>query len=203
MAIDFGHPPRALFLWLRFRRYHVQRHLFGSAQITIGIVTPTRSSVSRRCRSSMWRTGLPSSSMTRRPRRRPGLGGGAVFFEADDQHAGLHFELMEADDAPVQRHVLAGDADEAPLDPAIANEPGGNELGGVAGDGKADSLRGGNDRRVDADHPPARSTSGPPELPGFRAASVWITLSTSRPAPVRNERARLLTTPAVTVYWNP
>src|SRR6478735_6602228 len=45
--------------------------------------------------------------------------------------------------------------------------------------------------------------SGPPELPGLRAASVWMMLSMSRPVLERNDRARLLMTPAVTVYWNP
>src|SRR5262249_59532774 len=45
------------------------------------------------------------------------------------------------------------------------------------------------------------SASAPPELPGFSAASVWITSSTSRPAePLRvgRDRPRALTTPAVT-----
>ena len=35
---------------------------------------------------------------------------------------------------------------------------------------------------------PRRSTSGPPELPGLSAASVWMTLSMSRPV-VRAQRA--------------
>ncbi len=47
---------------------------------------------------------------------------------------------------------------------------------------------------------PAAVTNGPPELPGFNAASVWITLSISRPERVRSERPRALTTPAVTVH---
>ncbi len=47
---------------------------------------------------------------------------------------------------------------------------------------------------------PAALTSGPPELPGLSAASVWITLSISRPERVRSERPRALTTPAVTVH---
>ena len=45
------------------------------------------------------------------------------------------------------------------------------------------------------------SASAPPELPGFRAASVWITSSISRPAlalRVGRDRPRALTTPAVT-----
>jgi hypothetical protein len=50
---------------------------------------------------------------------------------------------------------------------------------------------------------PAESTSGPPELPGLSAASVWITSSISRPEYERNDRPSALTTPAVTVDWNP
>ena len=50
---------------------------------------------------------------------------------------------------------------------------------------------------------PRELTSGPPELPGFNAASVWMILSMSRPELARNERPSALTTPAVTVYWNP
>ena len=46
-------------------------------------------------------------------------------------------------------------------------------------------------------------TSGPPELPGLSGASVWITSFTWRPASERSVRPRALTTPAVTVYWNP
>ncbi len=45
------------------------------------------------------------------------------------------------------------------------------------------------------------SARAPPELPGFSAASVWITSSISRPAPalrVGRDRPRALTTPAVT-----
>jgi hypothetical protein len=34
---------------------------------------------------------------------------------------------------------------------------------------------------------PARLRSGPPELPGFGAASVWITPSISRPVRARSE----------------
>src|SRR2546425_2700514 len=50
---------------------------------------------------------------------------------------------------------------------------------------------------------PRASTSGPPEFPGFSAASVWITSSISRPPTERNERPSALTTPAVTVLWKP
>ena len=47
---------------------------------------------------------------------------------------------------------------------------------------------------------PEAATSGPPELPGLSAASVWITLSINRPDRVRNDRPSALTTPAVTVH---
>ena len=47
---------------------------------------------------------------------------------------------------------------------------------------------------------PRELTSGPPELPGFRAASVCKTSSISRPDWARSERPRALMTPAVTVH---
>ena len=50
---------------------------------------------------------------------------------------------------------------------------------------------------------PAESTSGPPELPGLSAASVWMMLSSRRPVALRIERPSALTMPAVTVCWNP
>src|ERR1700737_4473081 len=46
-------------------------------------------------------------------------------------------------------------------------------------------------------------TSGPPELPGLSAASVWITSSMVRPLTERIERPSAETTPAVTVDSNP
>ena len=50
---------------------------------------------------------------------------------------------------------------------------------------------------------PRESTSGPPEFPGFSAASVWMTLSIRRPERARSDRPRALTTPAVTLAWKP
>ena len=50
---------------------------------------------------------------------------------------------------------------------------------------------------------PCESTSGPPELPGFKAASVWMMSSMSRPERERSERPSALTTPVVTVVWKP
>ncbi len=46
-------------------------------------------------------------------------------------------------------------------------------------------------------------TSGPPELPGLSAASVWITSSMVRPLTERIERPSADTTPAVTVDSKP
>ena len=46
-------------------------------------------------------------------------------------------------------------------------------------------------------------TSGPPELPGFSAASVWMMSSISRPDRARSERPRPLMIPAVAEWSNP
>ena len=50
---------------------------------------------------------------------------------------------------------------------------------------------------------PRVETSGPPELPGLSAASVWTTPSMSRPLCERMVRPSALTTPEVTVAWKP
>ena len=50
---------------------------------------------------------------------------------------------------------------------------------------------------------PREDTSGPPELPGLSAASVWITSSISRPVRARSERPSAEMTPAVTVDSKP
>ena len=50
---------------------------------------------------------------------------------------------------------------------------------------------------------PDDATSGPPELPGFSAASVWITSSIRRPCRERSDRPSAETTPAVTVDSKP
>ncbi len=46
---------------------------------------------------------------------------------------------------------------------------------------------------------PRELTSGPPELPGLSAASVWMISSINRPDRARMERPSALTMPAVTV----
>ncbi len=50
---------------------------------------------------------------------------------------------------------------------------------------------------------PAEEASAPPELPGFSAASVWITSSIGRPDRLASVRPSAETTPAVTVAWKP
>ena len=48
---------------------------------------------------------------------------------------------------------------------------------------------------------PREETSGPPELPGLSAASVWMMSSISRPLRARKERPSADTTPVVTVEF--
>jgi hypothetical protein len=50
---------------------------------------------------------------------------------------------------------------------------------------------------------PVVATSGPPELPGLSAASVWMTSSMHRPLRARKDRPSAETTPAVTVDSKP
>ena len=50
---------------------------------------------------------------------------------------------------------------------------------------------------------PRESTSGPPELPGFRGAVCWMTFSIRRPSRLRSARPRALRTPVETVESNP
>ena len=50
---------------------------------------------------------------------------------------------------------------------------------------------------------PREFSSGPPELPGLSAASVWITSGISRPVLARMLRPSALTMPAVTVCSKP
>ncbi len=50
---------------------------------------------------------------------------------------------------------------------------------------------------------PALSSSGPPELPGLIAASVWITPATSRNSVVGSSRPSALTIPCVSVRCKP
>ena len=50
---------------------------------------------------------------------------------------------------------------------------------------------------------PEESISGPPELPGLMAASVWITPATSRPVLVTISRSRAEMMPVVRLRGSP
>lgn len=50
---------------------------------------------------------------------------------------------------------------------------------------------------------PRELSNGPPEFPGFSAASVWMTSGIRRPVLARMLRPSALTMPAVTVCSNP
>ena len=101
-----------------------------------------------------------------------GAAGGTAGFDARDEHAVLRRQMVEPDNAAMNGHVLPDHADPTAANPPLFDEPSGDKFRRVAGDGKTNSLRRKNDRRVHADDFAARITSGPPEFPGFNAASV-------------------------------
>ena len=81
-------------------------------------------------------------------------------------------EVVVTHEPAVKRHDLSIQTDVAAAHAAIFDQLPGDEFSGVDGDGETDSLRGEDDSGVDADHLTARVDQGPPELPGFKAASV-------------------------------
>ena len=99
-----------------------------------------------------------------------------------------------------QRRGRADQAEVGAAHPAVTHQGGDDPAGGgVHRDGKAEAHPG--HGGVDAHQAAWLSASAPPELPGLRAASVWITSSTRRaaaPLRVGSDRPRALTTPAVT-----
>src|SRR5947209_4588026 len=72
----------------------------------------------------------------------------AVLFYRYNQHPGFEWQIIKPDHAAMQRYILPSDADVAAPNSSIANQPSGNELGGVAGDRKAHALRWSNHRGV-------------------------------------------------------
>lgn len=78
-------------------------------------------------------------------------GGGAAGLDLDDHHASVGGEVVEADDPPLQGDVLPAEADVAAFDAAEAEKLGGDEDGGVTGDGETEALCGADDGGVDAD----------------------------------------------------
>jgi hypothetical protein len=89
---------------------------------------------------------------------------GTAWLNCHDENPAFSIQVMKADDSPRQLHVLARDPEETATDLSILDQSARDELG-----------------RIDADRimavltpmtSPCELTSGPPELPGFNAASV-------------------------------
>ena len=156
---------------------------------------PIRSSPSSRCRSSTPRTGTPSIATTRSSARRPARAAGESPMTSTTSTARVAADQRR--DPRRQRPRAAGDADPRAAHAAVAHQGGDDPARGrVDRDRQAEADAG--DRGVDADDSPGPSTSAPPELPGFSAASVWMTSSIMRVA-VRSragsERPSAETTP--------
>src|SRR5262249_17355528 len=75
-----------------------------------------------------------------------------VLFDADDKHAARDRQLMAANQHAMHRRVLAGYSNVASPDFAVFDKPSCDELSRIDRDRKTDSLRGKNDRRIDANH---------------------------------------------------
>ena len=111
-----------------------------------------------------------------------------VRFDGKHQHAALNGQIVVADRAAVQLHVLSGHADVTPPDLAIFDEPAGDVFRGVDRDGKTDSLRRQNYRRVDADDFAARIDERTSGIAGVQR-SVGLDDVVDKPAGARPEGA--------------
>src|ERR1043165_101703 len=80
----------------------------------------------------------------------------AVLVHLDDEDAMLDLQMIKPDDAARQRNVLPGETYIAAADAPVFYQTPGDELRGVDGNRKADSLRRKDDSRVDADDFAAR-----------------------------------------------
>ena len=80
-------------------------------------------------------------------------------------------QLVPAGQRLINCRILAGDAEVTASNASLLDQPARHELGSLASDRKTDALRGGDDRGV-PDNLAAAINSGPPEFPGFSAASV-------------------------------
>ena len=101
-----------------------------------------------------------------------GNDGGIVFAFAHDERAVIHRQAHFFLQFVVDHHIA--EAEERPADAAVFFDIVEVAPRGVHGDREADALRAGDDRGVHADDAAVASTSGPPELPGLIAASVWM-----------------------------
>ena len=134
----------------------------------------------------------------------PGACRGAVRVDRDDAHAVRLAEFVEAHDATIDRDGLAGDARGS----RAASRPcriscGMTQCAMSIATAKQIACA---PRMIAVLTPitsPRELSSGPPELPGLSAASVWITSGISRPVLARMLRPSALTMPAVTVCSKP
>src|ERR1051326_7807629 len=90
--------------------------------------------------------------------------------------------------APVHFHVLPGNTDVTAPDLAILDEPAGDMLRRIDGNGEADSLRGQNHRRVDTDDFPARVDERPAGIAGIQPG-VGLDYIVDQPSRLRAKRA--------------
>src|SRR5690242_16055194 len=75
--------------------------------------------------------------------------GRTSWLDAGHQDAVGHRQMMEPDDPGMNGNVLPGHADPTAPNAAFLDQPGGDELRRIAGDGKTNSLRRQNDRSID------------------------------------------------------
>ena len=125
---------------------------------------------------------------------------GTAGFNSRHEHAEIRREPVKPHDPPMDGNVLANDPDPTAADATFPDQPCRHEFGRVAGDGKTDSLRGQNDRRVHADDLTARIDQRPAGIAGIQRR-VGLDDIVNQPPGLgeRIERPSALTTPAVTV----
>ena len=148
---------------------------------SISTVRPMRSALRRRIRSSTPVTGSPSSATTRSSRISPPAAAGPLWSTLGQHRAGRVGDAGGEREAAGQRRGLAGDADEGAADAAMRISSLSTKLAVLLATAKQMPCA----PRMMAVLMPITSlcdeTSGPPELPGLSAASVWITSSIIRP----------------------
>jgi hypothetical protein len=88
----------------------------------------------------------------------------------------------------VERHILSSQPDVAPPHFSFLNELARHKLSRVDGNGKTEALGWKDDRCIDANDISPGTNERASRIPGFRAASVWMTLSINRPVIDRRNR---------------
>src|ERR1022692_2699559 len=157
----------------------------------------------RRCTSRGLSTGRPSTSMMMSPGRRPAASAGLPLMTSTTSRPLLR---------PIRAAHRGGIGRETPATPRCARRTLPSRTRApmmrsvVALTGTARPRPTPASAVLMPTTRPAESASAPPELPGLRAASVWMTSSITRtwaPDRVGSERPRALTTPAVTLPARP